>query len=102
MPEIVLSPEDAADLAAAQEAYDEYVRDGCRSRPIQELWKELGLEEDPKYGTVPVIVSPEQAVASRSIGKSWAEVRKEIFTPEEIAASDERVAEISRKVAKLP
>ena len=29
---------------------------------------------------------------TRAIGRSWDEVRKELFTPEEIAASDLRVA----------
>lgn len=31
------------DLTVAQEAYDEYVNDGRKSRPISELWKELDL-----------------------------------------------------------
>lgn len=35
--------EDEYDLTAAQEAYDEYVNDGRKSRPISELWKELDL-----------------------------------------------------------
>lgn len=35
--------EDEYDLTVAQEAYDEYVNDGCKSRPISELWKELDL-----------------------------------------------------------
>ena len=33
--------EDEYDLTVAQEAYDEYVNDGRKSRPISELWKEL-------------------------------------------------------------
>lgn len=35
--------EDEYDLTVAQEAYDEYVNDGHKSRPISELWKELDL-----------------------------------------------------------
>lgn len=35
--------EDAEDAAIADEAYEEYVRDGCKSHPIEELWKELGI-----------------------------------------------------------
>lgn len=35
--------EDEYDLTVAQEAYDEYVSDGYKSRPISELWKELDL-----------------------------------------------------------
>lgn len=35
--------EDEYDLTVAQEAYDEYVNDGRKSRPISELWKELNL-----------------------------------------------------------
>lgn len=35
--------EDEYDLTVAQEAYDEYVSDGNKSRPISELWKELDL-----------------------------------------------------------
>jgi len=35
--------EDEYDIAAAKEAYDEYVKDGKKSTPISELWKELGL-----------------------------------------------------------
>ena len=35
--------EDEYDLTVAQEAYDEYVIDGRKSRPISELWKELDL-----------------------------------------------------------
>ena len=31
------------DLTVAQEAYEEYVNDGRKSRPISELWKELDL-----------------------------------------------------------
>ncbi len=31
------------DVAVADEAYAEYVRDGEKSRPIEELWKELDL-----------------------------------------------------------
>ena len=35
--------EDEYDLTVAQEAYDEYVNDGRKSRPISELRKELDL-----------------------------------------------------------
>lgn len=35
--------EDEYDIAVAQESYDEYVKSGCKSRPISELWKELEL-----------------------------------------------------------
>lgn len=37
------------DIAVAQEAYDEYVKSGGKSRPIAELWKELGLEDSLEY-----------------------------------------------------
>ncbi|MBQ7249458.1 MAG: hypothetical protein IJS21_05455 [Deltaproteobacteria bacterium] len=33
-----------------------------------------------------------------AIGHSWDEIEREIFTPEEIAASDKRVARILRKI----
>mgnify|MGYP001011870800 CR=1 FL=1 len=35
--------EDEYDIAVAAEAYAEYERSGCKSRPISELWKELDL-----------------------------------------------------------
>lgn len=35
--------EDEYDLKVAEEAYKEYVADGCKSRPIDELWKELDI-----------------------------------------------------------
>lgn len=35
--------EDEEDIALADEAYDEYLKSGKKSRPIEELWKELGL-----------------------------------------------------------
>ena len=35
--------EDEYDVTVAQDAYNEYVEDGCKSRPISELWKELDL-----------------------------------------------------------
>lgn len=35
--------EDEYDIAIAREAYDDYVKDGKKSRPISELWEELGL-----------------------------------------------------------
>ena len=39
--------EDAEDLRIAEEAHEEYIRSGKKSRPIEELWKELDLEESP-------------------------------------------------------
>lgn len=35
--------EDEYDLTIANEAYDEYLRDGKKSAPIEKLWKELDL-----------------------------------------------------------
>ena len=35
--------EDEDDVAVGQEAFDEYVKDGKKSRPISELWKECDL-----------------------------------------------------------
>ena len=35
--------ENEFDIPLAEEAYDEYVADGRKSRPISELWKELDL-----------------------------------------------------------
>lgn len=35
--------EDEYDIAVANEAYDDYVKSGKKSRPISELWKELDL-----------------------------------------------------------
>lgn len=35
--------EDEYDLSVAEDAYAEYVKDGKKSRPASELWKELGL-----------------------------------------------------------
>ncbi len=35
--------EDEYDLSVADEAYDEYVKSGKKSRPIAELWKETDL-----------------------------------------------------------
>ncbi len=37
-----------------------------------------------------------------ALGTRWSEYRKEIFTPEEIAASDERVKEIGRHLSGPP
>lgn len=37
--------EDEFDIAAADEAYRKYVESGKKSRPIGELWKELGLDD---------------------------------------------------------
>ena len=36
--------EDEYDVAIAEEAYEEYVRGGCKSRPIEAFWKELDLD----------------------------------------------------------
>lgn len=35
--------EDDYDVSVAKDAYDEYVENGCKSRPVSELWKELDL-----------------------------------------------------------
>lgn len=35
--------EDEYDLVVATEAYDDYLKEGKKSRPISELWKELDL-----------------------------------------------------------
>ena len=35
--------EDEYDIAIANTAYDEYIKDGKKSKPISELWKELDL-----------------------------------------------------------
>ena len=35
--------EDEYDIAIANTAYDEYIKDGKKSQPISELWKELDL-----------------------------------------------------------
>lgn len=35
--------EDEYDLVVASEAHDEYVKSGRKSRPIEELWKELDI-----------------------------------------------------------
>ncbi len=35
--------EDEYDLKVSNEAYDEYVKSGEQSRPVQELWNELGI-----------------------------------------------------------
>lgn len=35
--------EDEYDIAVAKEAHEEYVSSGKKSRPISELWGELGL-----------------------------------------------------------
>lgn len=33
--------ENECDIIVAEEAYNEYVNDGKKSRPVSELWKEL-------------------------------------------------------------
>ena len=35
--------EDEYDITAGDEAYEEYVKSGKKSRPISELWKELDI-----------------------------------------------------------
>lgn len=35
--------EDEYDITIANESYDEYIKNGRKSRPISELWKELDL-----------------------------------------------------------
>ncbi|WP_321823374.1 type II toxin-antitoxin system RelB family antitoxin [Pyramidobacter piscolens] len=35
--------EDEYDIAVANEAYDEYLKSGKKSRPIGELWKDVDL-----------------------------------------------------------
>ena len=35
--------EEEYDIAVADEAYREYVKDGKKSRPVSELWKECNL-----------------------------------------------------------
>ena len=35
--------EDEYDIAVANEAYKEYVKDGKKSKPVAELWKECDL-----------------------------------------------------------
>ena len=35
--------EEECDIAIAKDAYEEYVREGKKSRPISELWQELDL-----------------------------------------------------------
>ena len=35
--------EDEYDVSVAKDAYDEYVENGCKSRPVSELWKELDI-----------------------------------------------------------
>lgn len=35
--------EEEYDIAIANESYDDYVKDGKKSKPVSELWKELDL-----------------------------------------------------------
>ena len=37
--------EDEYDVAVADEAYKEYLDSGCKSKPIQDFWRELDAEE---------------------------------------------------------
>lgn len=37
--------EDEYDIALAEEAYAEYLKDGNQAKSIEELWKELDLED---------------------------------------------------------
>ncbi len=36
--------EDEYDLVVAEEAYKEYIDGGCKSTPIEELWKEIDVD----------------------------------------------------------
>ena len=36
--------EDEYDISLYEEAYDEYVRSGCKSTPVEDFWKELDGE----------------------------------------------------------
>ena len=38
--------EDEYDIALAEEAYAEYLKDGNQAKSIEELWKELDLEDE--------------------------------------------------------
>ena len=38
--------EDEYDIALAEEAYEEYLQSGKQAKPIEELWRELDLEDD--------------------------------------------------------
>ncbi len=35
--------EEEDDSAVGEEAYQDYVKDGMKSRPVAELWKEIGI-----------------------------------------------------------
>ena len=35
--------EEEYDIALANEAYDDYIKSGRKTRPIEELWEELGI-----------------------------------------------------------
>lgn len=35
--------EDEYDVCIANEAYEDYIKDEMKNRPIEELWRELGL-----------------------------------------------------------
>ncbi len=37
--------EDEYDVAVADEAYKDYLESGCKSKPIQDFWRELDAEE---------------------------------------------------------
>lgn len=50
-----LTVEELEDYALAGEALAEYEREGKKSRPIGELWKELGLDEKPNDETLAAI-----------------------------------------------
>ena len=38
--------EEEYDIAVAHEVYKEYVETGCKSRPVEELWRELDRNSD--------------------------------------------------------
>lgn len=77
------------DVAVAEESYAEYVASGCKSTPIEELWKELGLDEDqPNEETVAAIEEVEALKADtnkKSYG-SFSEILAETPNAETIAA----------------
>ena len=40
---VIENIEDEYDLRAGMQAYEEYVRDGKKSKPLEDLWKECDL-----------------------------------------------------------
>ena len=41
---IIMAIEDEYDISVYEEAYDEYVKGGCKSTPVEDFWKELDGE----------------------------------------------------------